>query len=139
VHSVVGNTPKHFLHEVILVDDDSDFNNLKGELGESIQKYLPGKIEVIRNTKHEGLIQGSIMGAAHIIGGILVLLDSHHKVNVMWLQPLLAAIGEDPNTMVCPKIDIISADTLAYRASSILRAGSTGGCTSNGILIPFLN
>ena len=127
VHSVLDRTPARLLHEIILVDDDSDLDDLKGELDEYIQKYLTGKIKVIRNTKREGLIRGRMIGAAHATGEVLVFLDSHCEVNVLWLQPLLAAIREDRHMVVCPVIDIISADTLAYSASPVVRGGFNWG------------
>ncbi|XP_037360075.1 polypeptide N-acetylgalactosaminyltransferase 11-like [Talpa occidentalis] len=136
VHSVLDRTPARLLREVILVDDDSDFDDLKGELDEYVQKYLPGKIKVIRNTKREGLIRGRMIGAAHATGDVLVFLDSHCEVNVMWLQPLLAAIREDRQTVVCPVIDIISADTLAYSSSPVVRGGFNWGLHFKWDLVP---
>ncbi|MBZ3884351.1 Polypeptide N-acetylgalactosaminyltransferase 11 [Sciurus carolinensis] len=115
--------PTHLLHEIILMDDDSDFDDLKGELDDCVQKYLPGKIKVIRKIKHEGLIRGRMSGAAQATGEVFVFLDSHCEVNVMWLQPLLAVIRGDPHTVVCLVIDIISADTLAYSLSLVVRGG----------------
>ncbi|KAF6085862.1 polypeptide N-acetylgalactosaminyltransferase 11 [Phyllostomus discolor] len=136
VHSVLDRTPARLLHEVILVDDDSDFDDLKGQLDEFVQTQLPGKIKVIRNTKREGLIRGRMIGAAHATGDVLVFLDSHCEVNVMWLQPLLAAIREDRRTVVCPVIDIISADTLAYSSSPVVRGGFNWGLHFKWDLVP---
>ncbi|KAM5302771.1 polypeptide N-acetylgalactosaminyltransferase 11 isoform 4-T7 [Glossophaga mutica] len=136
VHSVLDRTPARLLHEVILVDDDSDFDDLKGQLDEFVQTQLPGKIKVIRNTKREGLIRGRMIGAAHATGEVLVFLDSHCEVNVMWLQPLLAAIREDRRTVVCPVIDIISADTLAYSSSPVVRGGFNWGLHFKWDLVP---
>nr|XP_058930081.1 polypeptide N-acetylgalactosaminyltransferase 11 isoform X3 [Kogia breviceps] len=136
VHSVLDRTPARLLHEIILVDDDSDFDDVKGELDEYIQKYLPGKIKVIRNTKREGLIRGRMIGAAHATGEVLVFLDSHCEVNAMWLQPLLAAIREDRQMVVCPVIDIISADTLAYSSSPVVRGGFNWGLHFKWDLVP---
>lgn len=48
--------------ELLFLDD------LKGELDEYIQRYLPAKVKVIRNTKREGLIRGRMIGAAHATG-----------------------------------------------------------------------
>lgn len=50
-------------YETLLFSDD-----LKGELDEFVQKHLPGKIKLIRNTKREGLIRGRMIGAAHATG-----------------------------------------------------------------------
>ncbi|XP_024420216.1 polypeptide N-acetylgalactosaminyltransferase 11 isoform X1 [Desmodus rotundus] len=136
VHSVLDRTPAQLLREVILVDDDSDFDDLKGQLDEFVQTQLPGKIKVIRNTKREGLIRGRMIGAAHATGEVLVFLDSHCEVNTMWLQPLLAAIQEDRRTVVCPVIDIISADTLAYSSSPVVRGGFNWGLHFKWDLIP---
>nr|KAF6336824.1 hypothetical protein mMyoMyo1_012043 [Myotis myotis] len=95
VHSILGRIPARLLHEILLMDDNRDFCDLKGELDEFVQKHLPGKIKLIRNTKHEGLIRGRTTGAAHGAGDALVLLDSHREVSVTWLQPSLAALRED--------------------------------------------
>ncbi|XP_057602572.1 polypeptide N-acetylgalactosaminyltransferase 11-like isoform X2 [Hippopotamus amphibius kiboko] len=94
VHSVLDRTPVWLLHEVILMDNDSDF------------------------------------------GEVLVFLDSPCEVNVMWLQPLLAAIWEHRQTVVCPVIDIISADTLAYSSSPVVRRGFNWGLHFKWGLVP---
>lgn len=60
-------------------------------------------------------------------GEVLVFLDSHCEVNQAWLQPLLAPIQKDRRTVVCPVIDIISADTLSYSPSPIVRGGFNWG------------
>lgn len=60
-------------------------------------------------------------------GEVLVFLDSHCEVNQAWLQPLLTPIHKDRRTVVCPVIDIISADTLAYSPSPIVRGGFNWG------------
>lgn len=60
-------------------------------------------------------------------GEVLVFLDSHCEVNQAWLQPLLTLIQKDRRTVVCPVIDIISADTLSYSPSPIVRGGFNWG------------
>ncbi|XP_029444297.1 polypeptide N-acetylgalactosaminyltransferase 11 [Rhinatrema bivittatum] len=127
VHSILDRTPANLLHEIILVDDNSELVDLKNELDEYIQTNLPSKVKVIRNEKREGLIRGRMIGASHATGKVLVFLDSHCEVNEMWLQPLLTPIKEDRKTVVCPVIDIISADTLIYSSSPIVRGGFNWG------------
>lgn len=73
------------------VDNDSDFDDLKGELDKYIKKYLVGKMKVVGNTKCEEMIRGRMIGAA-CATEVLVLLDSHCEVDVTWPQALLSVI-----------------------------------------------
>ncbi|KAG9276774.1 polypeptide N-acetylgalactosaminyltransferase 11 [Astyanax mexicanus] len=127
VHSVLDRTPGYLLHEIILVDDHSELEDLKEDLDVYMQKNLPGKVKLVRNEKREGLIRGRMIGASHTTGEVLVFLDSHCEVNEAWLQPLLTPIKENRHTVVCPVIDIISADTLVYSPSPIVRGGFNWG------------
>ncbi|XP_028822137.1 polypeptide N-acetylgalactosaminyltransferase 11 [Denticeps clupeoides] len=127
IHSVLDRTPGHLLHEIVLVDDNSDTDDLKEELDSYLQHNLQGKVKLVRNQKREGLIRGRMIGASHATGEVLVFLDSHCEVNEAWLQPLLAPIKENRHTVVCPVIDIISADTLVYSPSPIVRGGFNWG------------
>lgn len=127
VHSVLDRTPPYLLHEIILVDDHSELDELKDDLDHYISEELKGRVQMVRNPRREGLIRGRMIGASHATGAVLVFLDSHCEVNQMWLQPLLAAIVADRRTVVCPVIDIISADTLAYSPSPIVRGGFNWG------------
>uniref|UniRef100_A0A8C7II86 Polypeptide N-acetylgalactosaminyltransferase n=1 Tax=Oncorhynchus kisutch TaxID=8019 RepID=A0A8C7II86_ONCKI len=103
VHSVLDRTPAYLLHEIILVDDSSEL-----ELSPLFSILSPD---------WRFLSEGEV----------LVFLDSHCEVNEAWLQPLLAPIQRDHKTVVCPVIDIISADTLAYSPSPIVRGGFNWG------------
>ncbi|XP_024119044.1 polypeptide N-acetylgalactosaminyltransferase 11 [Oryzias melastigma] len=127
VHSVLDRTPAYLLHEIILVDDHSELEELKEELDRRVREELQGKVRLVRNQKREGLIRGRMIGATHATGDVLVFLDSHCEVNQDWLQPLLAPIQKDRRTVVCPIIDIISADTLTYSSSPIVRGGFNWG------------
>ncbi|XP_068199562.1 polypeptide N-acetylgalactosaminyltransferase 11 [Antennarius striatus] len=127
VHSVLDRTPAHLLHEVLLVDDHSDLDELQGDLDRYVRAELPPKVRLVRNPRREGLIRGRMIGASHATGEVLVFLDSHCEVNRAWLQPLLAPIHRDRRTVVCPVIDIISADTLSYSPSPVVRGGFNWG------------
>lgn len=127
VHSVIDRTPAYLLHEIILVDDHSELDELKDDLDRYIREELHDKVKLVRNQKREGLIRGRMIGASHATGEVLVFLDSHCEVNSDWLQPLLAPIMKDQHTVVCPVIDIISADTLTYSPSPIVRGGFNWG------------
>ncbi|XP_039983006.1 polypeptide N-acetylgalactosaminyltransferase 11 [Xiphias gladius] len=127
VHSVLDRTPAYLLHEIILVDDHSELEELKDDLDQYVREELQAKVKLVRNQRREGLIRGRMIGASHATGEVLVFLDSHCEVNQAWLQPLLAPLQKDRHTVVCPVIDIISADTLAYSPSPIVRGGFNWG------------
>ncbi|XP_040449259.1 polypeptide N-acetylgalactosaminyltransferase 11 isoform X2 [Falco naumanni] len=136
VHSVLDRTPAHLLHEIILVDDNSELADLKKDLDDYVKTQLPKTTKLVRNEKREGLIRGRMIGASHATGKVLVFLDSHCEVNEMWLQPLLTPIREDRRTVVCPVIDIISADTLTYSSSPVVRGGFNWGLHFKWDLVP---
>ncbi|KAG8443592.1 hypothetical protein GDO86_012120 [Hymenochirus boettgeri] len=127
VHSVLDRTPPELLQEILLVDDNSELDDLKKDLEIYIKENLTKKVKLVRNRHREGLIRGRMIGASHATGDVLVFLDSHCEVNEMWLQPLLAPIKENHKTVVCPVIDIISADTMIYSSSPVVRGGFNWG------------
>ncbi|XP_039717187.1 inactive polypeptide N-acetylgalactosaminyltransferase-like protein 5 [Pteropus medius] len=120
VSSVINLTPHHVLEEIILVDDMSEFDDLKEKLDHHLEMFR-GKIKLIRNQKREGLIRARLIGASRASGDVLVFLDSHCEVNRVWLEPLLYAISKDRKMVVCPVIDVIDSTTLEYRPSPLVR------------------
>ncbi|XP_029089628.1 inactive polypeptide N-acetylgalactosaminyltransferase-like protein 5 [Monodon monoceros] len=120
VSSVMTLTPQHILEEIILVDDMSEFGDLKEKLDYHLEIFR-GKIKLIRNKKREGLIRARLIGASRASGDVLVFLDSHCEVNKVWLEPLLNAIAKDPRMVVCPLIDVIDYVTLEYQPSPVVR------------------
>ncbi|XP_036212136.1 inactive polypeptide N-acetylgalactosaminyltransferase-like protein 5 [Myotis myotis] len=120
VSSVMNLTPHQILEEIILVDDMSEFDDLKEKLDYHLEMFR-GKIKVLRTTKREGLIRARLIGAAHASGDVLVFLDSHCEVNRVWLEPLLAAIAKDRKMVVCPMVDSIDHLTLNYYPAPIVR------------------
>ena len=107
------------------MDDFSSHDYLKDKLDQYIEDYP--KIHLVRTKEREGLIRGRMKGAEKAKGKVLVFLDSHCEVNTDWLQPLLHRINEDPTRVVCPVIDMINPDTLAYKSSPLVRGGFNWG------------
>nr|XP_027799121.1 inactive polypeptide N-acetylgalactosaminyltransferase-like protein 5 [Marmota flaviventris] len=120
VSSVIYLTPSHLLEEIILVDDHSEYDDLKEKLDGYLEIFR-GKIKLIRNKEREGLIRSRMIGAGHASGDVLVFLDSHCEVNRVWLEPLLQAISKNPKMVVCPLIDVIDEMTFEYKASPLVR------------------
>ncbi|KAJ8688396.1 hypothetical protein QAD02_024191 [Eretmocerus hayati] len=114
VHSVINRTPPQFLEEVLLVDDFSDKENLKGELETYIEQWGE-KVRLLRNTEREGLIRTRSRGAREAKGEVIVFLDAHCEVNLNWLPPLLSPIAENEQVMTVPIIDGIDHKTFEYR------------------------
>ncbi|KAM9308167.1 polypeptide N-acetylgalactosaminyltransferase 15 [Gastrophryne carolinensis] len=121
VHSLLDNSPKEILKEIILVDDLSHQGKLKSALSEYIS-YLGG-VKLIRSNKRLGLIGGRMLGAARATGEILVFMDSHCVCHSGWLEPLLSRIITNRNRIVSPILDAIDQKTFHYYHSDDLRRG----------------
>ncbi|KAK7105098.1 N-acetylgalactosaminyltransferase 7-like [Littorina saxatilis] len=114
VHSVINTSPKHMLKEVVMVDDFSDKENLKGHL-EDYLKQFNGLVKLYRNKEREGLIRTRTRGAELSTGDVIVFLDAHCECNRNWLPPLLDRIRVDRKTMAVPIVDGIDWDNFQYR------------------------
>ncbi|KAJ0061770.1 hypothetical protein NL108_008319, partial [Boleophthalmus pectinirostris] len=112
VHSVLNRSPPSLIHELILVDDFSDKEHLKGALEEYMVRFP--KVRILRTKKREGLIRTRLLGAAAAKGEVITFLDSHCEANVNWLPPLLDRIVQNKKTIVCPMIDVIDHDNFGY-------------------------
>ncbi|XP_064484396.1 N-acetylgalactosaminyltransferase 7-like [Ornithodoros turicata] len=115
IHSVINRSPPQFLKEVVLVDDYSDKENLKGELETYIARNFRSKVRLLRNREREGLIRSRTYGAEQSRGEVVLFLDAHCEVGPNWLPPLLAPIYYNRTTMTVPVIDGIDKDTFEYR------------------------
>ena len=123
VHSVLDRSPGSLLQEIILVDDASEHSYLQSELEEYMAQY--SKVRIIRLKERVGLIRARLAGASHSHSdsAVLTYLDSHCECMDGWLEPLLDRIARDPTRVVCPVIDILNDDTLAYQFSGYLAVG----------------
>ncbi|KAK0414463.1 hypothetical protein QR680_011442 [Steinernema hermaphroditum] len=113
VHSVINRSPRHLLHEVVLLDDFSQREELKDKLEEHVKRF-GSLVKLVRSKERLGLIKAKLEGAKVASGEVVVFLDSHCEANTGWLEPLLQRIKDKPNAVVCPIIDSISADTMQY-------------------------
>lgn len=127
VESVFNRSPDHLVKEVILVDDYSDKEHLKKPLEEWSEDRFPGRIKIIRAEKREGLIRARLLGADVASAPVLTYLDSHCECTEGWLEPLLDRIQKDPQTVVCPVIDVISDKTFEYHFRGDASAINVGG------------
>uniref|UniRef100_A0A8C5NFP4 Polypeptide N-acetylgalactosaminyltransferase n=1 Tax=Gouania willdenowi TaxID=441366 RepID=A0A8C5NFP4_GOUWI len=112
VHSVLNRSPPHLLAEIILVDDFSTKDYLKGQLDEYMSQFP--KVRIVRLNERQGLIRARLAGAAVAKGEVLTFLDSHIECNVGWLEPLLERIYQDRKKVPCPVIEVISDKDMSY-------------------------
>ncbi|KAK2525660.1 hypothetical protein Q9966_011390 [Columba livia] len=110
VHSAVNHTPAHLLKEIILVDDNSDEEELKAPLEEYVNKRYPGLVKVVRNQKREGLIRARIEGWKAATGQITGFFDAHVEFTAGWAEPVLSRIQENRRRVILPSIDNIKQD-----------------------------
>ncbi|KAK6166702.1 hypothetical protein SNE40_023336 [Patella caerulea] len=121
VHSVINKTPSHLLAEIILVDDNSQLDELK-----SLETYIKANFKnviLLRNKERIGLIQSRNRGSRQAKGEVLVFLDSHCEVNIAWVEPLVSRISENRRTVVSPAIDVIKPETMVYDPSLLFTVG----------------
>uniref|UniRef100_A0A3Q3J7U5 Polypeptide N-acetylgalactosaminyltransferase n=1 Tax=Monopterus albus TaxID=43700 RepID=A0A3Q3J7U5_MONAL len=106
VHSAVNHTPAHLLKEIVLVDDNSDDEQLKAPLEEYVNKRYPGLVKIVRNQKREGLIRARIEGWKVATAEVTGFFDAHVEA-----EPVLARIKEDHKRIILPSIDNIKHET----------------------------
>lgn len=114
VWSVLDTSEPEHLQEIILVDDFSDKNHLKGKLKRYIQKKFPSKVKLLRLKSRQGLIRARLEGAKMAKGDVLLFLDSHCECGQDWLRPLLQRIKDEPKSFVVPIIDVIDDKSMQY-------------------------
>ncbi|XP_024113935.1 polypeptide N-acetylgalactosaminyltransferase 15 [Oryzias melastigma] len=112
VHSVLDTTPKQFLQEVLLVDDQSQSRHLKVRLGSYVSE-LEG-VRLIRSTRRLGVGGCRTMAAAKAKGEVLVFMDSHCECQEGWLEPLLERVAQDRSRVVSPIMDVIDWQTFQF-------------------------
>lgn len=139
VYSVLNRTPRHLLHEIILVDDGSDDDAPWLADGQEFERHLQllPKTRLARLVGRNGLMRARNVGASLATGETVTFLDSHIEVGPGWIEPLMGRIAEGMrdgiNRVVVPAIDNIDADTFAYNRGGIDILGHTWGLGQTGI------
>lgn len=127
LQSIIDRTPMNLLHEIILVNDWSDSEELHEKIQDYVDNNLSGNVKFFKTEKREGLIRARMFGARKATGDVLIFLDSHIEVNKKWIEPLLTRIAHSKNITAMPVIDIINPDTFQYTGSPLVRGGFNWG------------
>ncbi|KAF7209772.1 polypeptide N-acetylgalactosaminyltransferase 6 [Nothobranchius furzeri] len=112
VYSVLHTSPAIMLKEIILVDDASTADHLKGKLEEFVQQLKI--VRVVRQPERKGLITARLLGASIAQADVLTFLDAHCECFHGWLEPLLARIVEEPTAVVSPEITTIDLNNFQF-------------------------
>ncbi|XP_042301949.1 polypeptide N-acetylgalactosaminyltransferase 18 isoform X3 [Sceloporus undulatus] len=113
IHSAIDRTPAHLLKEIILVDDNSNNEELKEKLKQYVDEVntrKPGFIKVVRHNKQEGLIRSRVSGWRAATAPVVALFDAHVEFNVGWAEPVLTRIKENRRRVISPSFDNIKYD-----------------------------
>eukprot|EP00037_Helgoeca_nana_P025099 m.270605 g.270605 ORF g.270605 m.270605 type:complete len:576 (-) comp26851_c0_seq4:211-1938(-) len=131
MHSVIERSPRHLLHEIILVDDGSDAPHIGKPLEEYV-KTLPIPVKIVRMGSRVGLMRARVAGARAASGKTLTFLDSHISCDIGWLEPLMFRISQDRSHIVMPMID--GADRqFHYKPGGIALVGFNTGLVDHGM------
>ncbi|ETN85763.1 glycosyltransferase, group 2 family protein [Necator americanus] len=136
---IFERTSAHLLHEVILYEDASEEEHaLTDHLNKfaSVMGYT-NKMRVTRSEERQGLIRAKALASRQATGDIIVFLDSHCEVTERWLEPLLAPIKENPNSIVLPIIDLINPFTFDYAKAMVTKSGFDWTLTFKWVYIPW--
>ncbi|MED6289591.1 hypothetical protein CHARACLAT_004392 [Characodon lateralis] len=116
LRSIIDRTPKHLLKEIIMVDDKSSNENLKGDLDayvKSLEEENPSlRITRVRHTEQKGLAHARVSGWRAATADVVAILDAHIEVHELWAEPLLTQIKADRTVVVSPVFDRVNFDDL---------------------------
>uniref|UniRef100_A0A8C9RCI6 Polypeptide N-acetylgalactosaminyltransferase n=1 Tax=Scleropages formosus TaxID=113540 RepID=A0A8C9RCI6_SCLFO len=115
IRSIIDRTPAKLLKEIILVDDNSSNEELKGSLDAYIgiiRKERPGLVKKVRHKEQMGLSQARISGWEVATGDVVAIFDAHIEVQVHWAEPLLTRIKMDRTLVLTPVFDKVNFDDL---------------------------
>ncbi|XP_042157611.1 probable polypeptide N-acetylgalactosaminyltransferase 8 isoform X2 [Oncorhynchus tshawytscha] len=112
IRSIIDRTPEHLLREIILVDDHSSNDDLKGDLDvyvKSIEVQNPlFRMVRVRHVESLGLTQARISGWRAATADVVAILDAHIEVHKEWAEPLLTRIKADRTVVVSPVFDRVN-------------------------------
>ncbi|XP_029614804.1 probable polypeptide N-acetylgalactosaminyltransferase 8 isoform X2 [Salmo trutta] len=112
IRSIIDRTPGHLLREIILVDDHSSNDDLKGDLDvyvKSIEAQNPlFRMVRVRHVESLGLTQARISGWRAATADVVAILDAHIEVHKEWAEPLLTRIKADRTVVVSPVFDRVN-------------------------------
>ncbi|XP_068588059.1 probable polypeptide N-acetylgalactosaminyltransferase 8 [Cebidichthys violaceus] len=116
LRSIIDRTPKNLLKEIILVDDNSSNDDLKGDLDtyvKMIEQQNPSlRFKRVRHSEQRGLASARVSGWKVATADVVAILDAHIEVHELWAEPLLTQIKGDRTVVTSPVFDKVNFDDL---------------------------
>ncbi|XP_075938422.1 putative polypeptide N-acetylgalactosaminyltransferase 8 [Anarhichas minor] len=116
LRSIIDRTPKNLLKEIILVDDNSSYDDLKGDLDayvKMIEQQNPSlRFTRVRHSEQRGLAYARVSGWRAATADVVAILDTHIEVHELWAEPLLTQIKGDRTVVTSPVFDKVNFDDL---------------------------
>lgn len=116
LRSIIDRTPKNLLKQIIMVDDNSSNENLKGDLDlyvKSLEEQNPDlRFTRVRHSEQRGLAYARVSGWKAATAEVVAILDAHIEVHELWAEPLLTQIKADRTVVVSPVFDRVNFDDL---------------------------
>lgn len=109
-------TPESLLHEIIIVDDQSDVpiqNVVDRLITNSTEK---SKVHVIRLDARQGLTNAKTIGASSAQASHILFLDGHCRVTPGYAELLLSRSLANPNDIIVPHVIDVDAATFDLKA-----------------------
>ncbi|KAJ0055355.1 hypothetical protein NL108_016315, partial [Boleophthalmus pectinirostris] len=115
VHSVLHTAPPHVLKELLLLDDDSHSEELRGALSQFASRLK--RVRLIPTPRRLGPGRCRSLGASRAAGDVLVFMDPRSEPHTGWLEPLLERLAQDRTLVVSPLLDVLDPESRQYSAS----------------------
>ncbi|CAN9498721.1 unnamed protein product [Ophioblennius macclurei] len=116
IRSIINRTPRHLLKEIVMVDDNSSYEDLKEPLDAYIKALEEENPSVrfirVRHTEQKGLAHARVSGWRAATADVVAILDAHIEVHEMWAEPMLTQIKADRTVLVSPVFDRVNFDDL---------------------------
>ncbi|KAL4233838.1 Polypeptide N-acetylgalactosaminyltransferase 4 [Mactra antiquata] len=116
IYSILQNTPRDLLAEILLIDDGSKTLELKAKLDYHVDRL--SMVEVIRMNESVGLMTARQTGIDRSKAEYFITMDCHIEVVTGWLEPLLHRLKENPKACLLPNVGIIKRDNFGVDMTS---------------------
>ena len=115
LHSLYNRTPHELIQEVILVNDNSTYEDLYDPLKSYIeQNFKKIVIKIINLNQRLGLMKTRVIGVKAATSEFVFVMEPHCEMTYNWLPPLIEPLLDNPRTVTVPIIDNIEYEHLEY-------------------------